>query len=63
LIGYGRPAIANVRNEARMPGNHRARVRVMCRIGWPKRISQPNCTLSFIIFLSIFNHRRRAAFL
>jgi hypothetical protein len=34
-IGYGRPAIANVRNEARMPGNHRARVRVMRRIGWP----------------------------
>jgi hypothetical protein len=62
LIGFGRPAIPSVRNEARVPGNHCARVRVVCRIGWPKRISRPNCTLSFIIFLSAFNRRWLAVF-
>ncbi len=34
--------------------------RVMCRIGWSKRVSRPNCTLSFIIFLSVFIRRRLA---
>jgi hypothetical protein len=62
LIGFDRPAIANARNETRMPGDHCTRVRVMLRIGWSKWISEPNCILSFIIFLSVINHRRRAAF-
>jgi hypothetical protein len=42
LIGFGRAAMVNARNEARMPGSHRAWVRVRLRTGWPKRISQPN---------------------
>ena len=62
MIGFGRPAIANVRDETRMPGDRCARVRVMRRIGWSKGVSEPNCILSFIIFLSVFNHRRRAVF-
>jgi hypothetical protein len=40
LIGFGRPAIANARNETRMPGDRYTRVRVMRRIGWSKRVSQ-----------------------
>jgi hypothetical protein len=35
----------------------------MRRIGGSKRVSQPNCILSFIIFLSVFNRRRLAGFL
>ena len=62
MIGFGRPAIANARNETRMPGDHCARVRVVCRIGWSKRVSRLKCTLSVIIFISVFNRRRQAAF-
>jgi hypothetical protein len=51
LIGFDRPPIANVRGNTRMPGDHCARVRVMRRIGWSKRVSRPNCTLSFVVFV------------
>jgi len=37
-------------------------VLVLHRMDWPKRISQSNCTLSFIIFLSVFNRCRLAGF-
>jgi hypothetical protein len=50
VIGFGRPAMANARNESRLPGDHCTRGRVMRRIGWSKRFSQPNCILSFIVF-------------
>jgi len=53
LIGFGRPAIANARNKILMFGDHCTWVRVMHRMGWSKRISRSNCTLSFIIFLSV----------
>jgi len=62
LIGFGRPAIANARNETRMPADRPARVRVMRRIGWSMRASEPNCILRFIILLSVFNRRRLAGF-
>jgi hypothetical protein len=62
LIGFGHPAISNSHNKPWKPGDHCARVRFMRRIGWAKRVSEPNCTLSFVIFVSDVNRRRRAAF-
>jgi hypothetical protein len=53
LIGFGSSAIANVRNESRIIGNNRNQVRIICRLGTAKRVSSPNCTLSFIAFLSV----------
>jgi hypothetical protein len=45
---------ANARDKTWILGDHCARVRVMRRIGWLKRVSPPNCTLSFIIFVFVY---------
>ncbi len=57
LIGFDRSAVPNARNEARMPGDHCTRDRAIRQMGWSKRVSQPNCIISFIIFLSLFDRR------
>jgi len=61
-MGFGHPAISISHNKTRKPGDHCARIRGMRRIGWSKRVSAPNCTLSVIIFIFVIKHHRRAAF-
>jgi len=63
LIGFGRPAMATVRNKTRMPGDRCTRGSGYApdrrvKAGFPAKLY-----FEFHHFLSILNHRRQAAFL
>ena len=47
LIGFDRSVVPNVRNEARIPGDHCTRDRAIRQMGWSKRVSRPKLDFEF----------------